>query len=227
MLRERVENTIKEIIPKSKDFYLDDSNNIIYTYKGEKYTIRWDKRWSYRLGDYIEFSNLFINDIRMYKRYTSLSTIGLTESSYLSNPKKILSKIRVLSKRIREQNEVVEFQSKVQKEFKPKVINWVLKEFGVQSIDEFEKFQLRDNYEWNTNKKGNTVERTFRYVKFNVYITKDNISYSYGFSGYYPCKWNDTELKMLVLDNSSEKYLKSKQITNIIRYAKLKNLFND
>jgi len=223
MNKEETLNIVEEQVRTSKQFTFGE-RYITYNYLGVDYNIDWNYTYEPRYGHHIYFCCNFIKNFYIYRKQQNYNTSIIIDSSIEKDNKNIIKKLQILSKRIHEQVEINNFIEKIQKEFTPKVKNFISKDLGSNEIN------MRFSYitEWNNYKNRNKLIRRFEYLTITVRFNHENVSYHYNFKCFHPSKWDNEyskiETKKITLQNKNVSYNK-KQITNIIRYAKLKNIF--
>lgn len=221
------ENEIIEILKQQlqgQKNYTFDNSLILYKYKGVDYKIYWDKNWDSRLGYIVNFRCDFIKNFSINRKTQHINAISLTISSLENDNRNVIRKLRILSNRIQEQLDINNFVSKLKKDSSRKIIPFLEKELNTSIKDIDVKFFY--NEEWYNYKQSYTkkIIRTFNGLTITVRLKYQNVNYHYSFYSECPSKWNDIELKKIKLKSKDENFSR-KQITNIIRYAKLKNIF--
>jgi len=219
---QEVKKVITEQVENSKELSFK-GDEIIYRYLDKDYIIEWDKYYNYRLGDHVTFYCHFIKPIKLHRRTQHIDCLSVTYSSIEKNNKYIITKLNILKNRIQNQLEINNFLEKSGKEAKQRVEKFIKKNLD-ESVDI--KFWISDD--WWTHRQSyptTKIVRTFNRLNVSATVSYENIQYQYSFLCEFPCKWNDTKLKKIIMNNVSKTYQKRKQITNIIRYAKLKNIF--
>jgi len=229
MQKDELVELIKEQIQNQKDFTFDNTNGlIIYTYKGVDYNIEWDKDWESRYGNYVWFRCRFIKNFIINKRTQEIDRISIKSSSIEKDNKNIIKKLKILSKRIREQLEMNEFDNEIKSFCTPKTVKFVGKDLNIPSEDVRTDCTIYYRTDWFNYKCGypsTIIKRTFNGLSISLRIKVENIDYLYSFHCEYPSKWSFAKIKKIILKNKEETFVGRKQITNIIRYAKLKNIF--
>lgn len=221
-----IDSIINEQIKGRKDLSYDNGQ-IVFLYDKEEYRIDWDNTHNFRYGYVIEFWCDFINNFTIGRKTIGWREIKLTEDSLYKSHKNINKKINVLIKRIKEQKEINDFVKKNSIEDEKKVFKYLGKELGIKDFKDIKfLFNVKQDWtfyrEWNSNK----IVRSFRNFTYTLTFKYEDKRYNYNYMSYHPSKWNDTELIKIVLTSKYITNLTPLKITNRIRYAKLKNLFD-
>ena len=226
MNKEEFLKILKEQVINSKQFTFGENHFlIIYNYLNVDYKIEWGSTHNYKYGYHIWFCCEFIKNFTICRKTQNYNTLIITEDSIKNNKKNLTKKLQTLAVRIREQVEINDFVKKIEKEFTIKVKNFISKELNFNKI----KMKFFCTSEWNIYKHNSKIIRVFEYLTITVRFNHKNVHYYYSFKCYHPSKWDNdysNNRKKITLKNKNITYQK-KQITNIIRYAKLKNIFNN
>ena len=212
---------LSEQVEKAKDITFENKR-LIYNYLGVNYIIEWGKDHNYRFGYHLWFSCNFVKSFSLHRKTHNIGFICIKTDTIDNNNKSIITKINTLKSRIHTQVEMNSFIENSKKEAMQRVTKFVKKD-----LDESVVINIWSSEDWwNSRQTYPTTKiiRTFNYLNVSVKVKHENINYRYEFQCEFPCKWNTTKLKTIVLKSKTEDYT-NKQITNIIRYAKLKNIF--
>lgn len=215
---------IEESIKNHKKFSYDDGK-ISYCYNGVNYTITIYTNWNSRFGDHINLRCDFIKNFSITMRQHSWDEVSIISTSLEKN-NAIINKLNVLAKRIKDQVKINEHHNIVESEFSPRIVDFIKKRIGEPNLDI--KIHISENwYNYRTYK--NKLVRELTCFIFSAKVRIDNRRFVYRFEGFYPSDWSpgSTTTKKILLTSDSEFYDKPIQITNRIRYAKLKNIFNE
>ncbi len=217
---------LAEQLKNSKDLSLNDNEDIIYNYQGVKYIIEWNKNYTYRFGEYVVFFCYFIKNFTI-KKTQNIRNIVVTLDSVEKSHKILIRKIKTLTGRIRIQVEIDDFISKSKKESTQKILNFFKKKLDFNSISNMNIHHNEYWYNYKQHYPTTKIVRMFNYLNVSVKFKYNNSSYFYKFKCEFPSKWSDVAIKKITLLQKEETFNNKQIITNIIRYAKLKNILKN
>lgn len=203
-----IKEILKKILKDKKNIYLneDNFNEIFYIDdNNEKFVIIFNITFSNLiLSSYFIFK--YLNNIVPHENKTKFNTIH-------KNNKIIIKKINTLIKEIENAKIIKKLYEIVSKKSINICINYIKKDLKLKNIDESSlTYSFKQLF-------------SFDGIYYNIYITYDNKKYIYEFDVFYPCMYNNTETFKIVLN--SKRIILHKNITNRIRYGKLKILNNE
>lgn len=220
--KQKIFKIIEKTIEDSKDFSIKNGDEYCITYKylNKLIKIYYNYDYNNRLGFHVVFSTKSFPSFT-YKH----NSFSITEKTIQKNNKLILTRLRKLAKKINTYQNLQLFIEKEKKDILRRIKNYIIKDVGIPKNHELNIScdPKVDYYKFIDSKK---YKLFLRNICVSICFNYNNINYCYVFSCNTPSEWsypwsnNIKNIKII----KCEKNFNNKKISNIIRYAKLKNI---